>query len=356
MLYRERYNKLGLFYTWRCTGACAHCVANSSPKRREKIDFALARDIVRDAISLGFKVLSFTGGESLLYEREVLALARMASREGGMSVLVMTNGFWARSERQADAFARQLADSGVSHVCISTDKHHVEAGLPFDSVWNGVRAARAHGLKVKCQYARMKADRELEEFTQIAEAEKVRFDVAGTQPFGRGASFDRALLPSDDQVEDALCPVNPNILPSLQVIQCCDGSLLTERAPPSHPVVLGDLSEESLEEIILGARRGEDALLTAFNVWGPKKLGRLLGSDFWKCAEEPPFYSTCDLCCRLLCDPERVNELRQIVADPRMKLKIQRHAQIMETLDSKRSDLDPEWEVDVPEDTVNSRR
>lgn len=344
----DSYRRLSLHYTYQCTIACEHCITVSSPQRTERVPFAVAEEAVATAIELGFYQLAFTGGEALIHKDEVFTLTRRAST-AGLNVLIMTNGFWARNEHGARRMADEMADVGVSHVCVSTDRYHIGQGLPFEVCFTAARELKDRRIKAKVQYARERDDPFADAFLEEARRQGLVVDVFPIYPFGRAARFERALLLYDEEAPDVRCPFGPLIMPDLQVIKCCGGDYVSERAHDEHPAVLGDLRHESFRDIITRALRGDDVLTMAFCAWGPKKLGQVLGEDFWKTEELAPFYGMCDLCCRLLNDPERVERLREKLSDPAQRRKIRRHAAMIDAFDRNgggRGRWDKSWDYD----------
>jgi Fe-coproporphyrin III synthase len=74
----------------RCNLRCLHCYSDSGPAVSEHLDIDLLREVVADAASLGYAVISVSGGEPLLYPSlsELLRVAHSA----GMATTVTTNG------------------------------------------------------------------------------------------------------------------------------------------------------------------------------------------------------------------------------------------------------------------------
>ncbi len=71
---------------------CRHCYSNSGPWERTELEPSLVSDVVADAASIGYQVLSISGGEPFLYPglSEVLRRARTS----GMRTTVTTNGYF----------------------------------------------------------------------------------------------------------------------------------------------------------------------------------------------------------------------------------------------------------------------
>ena len=76
--------------TRTCNLACRHCYSMSGPDQRESVEPALIRRLIDDAAAAGYRRVSFSGGEPLMYPalRDLLTHARSA----GLSTSVTTNG------------------------------------------------------------------------------------------------------------------------------------------------------------------------------------------------------------------------------------------------------------------------
>jgi MoaA/NifB/PqqE/SkfB family radical SAM enzyme len=74
----------------RCNLACAHCYSASSPWSTTTLDVGLLCDAIRDAADLGYRTVSVSGGEPLLYPE--LAAVLSFARELGLKTTVTTNG------------------------------------------------------------------------------------------------------------------------------------------------------------------------------------------------------------------------------------------------------------------------
>lgn len=123
--------------TTRCNLACAHCYSNSSPRATAALPADLVCRAIEDAAQLGFKIVSLSGGEPLVYDglgEIVETVTRCGSR-----VNLVSNGILIRSARY-----ERLAGS-FSVVALSLDglreRHNAIRGsaTSFDQV----RAAAA---------------------------------------------------------------------------------------------------------------------------------------------------------------------------------------------------------------------
>jgi MoaA/NifB/PqqE/SkfB family radical SAM enzyme len=79
---------------------CLHCYSNSSPSERDDLPEDLLRRAITDAAAAGYNVVSFSGGEPLLY-RGLSGLLNHASQLG-MHTTVTTNGMLSDPRRLAN--------------------------------------------------------------------------------------------------------------------------------------------------------------------------------------------------------------------------------------------------------------
>src|SRR5262245_46409915 len=136
---------VGLVYTRTCPLACAHCIAEPSPQARGRMDPEQVRGFL-PVIRQFTEHVSFTGGEPLLYHREIVELT-VEARRLGLAVSVVTGSGWAKSEAIARQRIGELADAGVHRIVVSWDAYH-EAFAAREMVLAVARAACEAGLRV----------------------------------------------------------------------------------------------------------------------------------------------------------------------------------------------------------------
>lgn len=81
---------LQLHATRRCNLECLHCYSRSGPRERDELPVAVVRDLLDDAAAEGYRVVSLSGGEPLLYRG--LAETVRHARSLGLACAVITNG------------------------------------------------------------------------------------------------------------------------------------------------------------------------------------------------------------------------------------------------------------------------
>jgi len=93
----HRVPELQLQPTRGCNLACAHCCTSSGPELREAVDLETLTRCLTDATVLGYRRLTVSGGEPLLYPALAGLLAR--ARALGMWTTVISNGMLATPAR-----------------------------------------------------------------------------------------------------------------------------------------------------------------------------------------------------------------------------------------------------------------
>src|SRR2546425_8439403 len=81
---------LQLHPTKRCNLRCLHCYSNSAPTERDEQDVSRLMGAIADAAAQGYRVVSISGGEPLLYSALPSLLAE--ARRHGLHTTVTTNG------------------------------------------------------------------------------------------------------------------------------------------------------------------------------------------------------------------------------------------------------------------------
>jgi len=137
---------LSIITTYRCSSACENCCFQCNPLRKEILSVAEMKKYIKEAVDIfpSIKVLVLTGGECFLLQKGLDALIEYATNLG-LSVRVVTNGFWAKDYFKALSRVKELADVGLKEINFSTGDEHLRY-VPFDSVKNGLLASIANGL------------------------------------------------------------------------------------------------------------------------------------------------------------------------------------------------------------------
>lgn len=214
-------------------------------------------------------------------------------------------------------------------ISFSTDVYHQRA-IPLENVKNGVWAAKQAGRLYNVAVCTDNQEnpqfkQTMTELHSIVEDENIR--VAITFPVGRAQKY-AAHLTYETTTEPTPCACDtansPVVFPDGNVIACI-GPILT--LPPTHPLHLGNLRQERLQEIL--DRAEMNPFLHTIRTWGPKKLIELL-KDHGQAELLPKEYvkdCVCDGCYKLLSNKQIVEALTPILQDEK-NMKILAYARV----------------------------
>jgi hypothetical protein len=129
----------GLLLSYKCTGACKHCMYSCSPEW--DADWISEADITnylsqlsatikpspygRDSIDLNSGI-HFTGGEPFLNFNLLLQATKIAYELGIASTFVETNCYWCGNDEVAEDKLRQLKDAGLKGIMLSVNPFILE--------------------------------------------------------------------------------------------------------------------------------------------------------------------------------------------------------------------------------------
>jgi hypothetical protein len=119
---------LHLLLTYQYNFECDHCFVWGSPRQAGVFTLDAFDEVLRQARQAGtVEWIYFEGGEPFLYYGTLLAAARR-SAEAGFRVGVVSNAYWAISERDAVECLRPFAGL-VGDLSISSDLYHYDEPL-----------------------------------------------------------------------------------------------------------------------------------------------------------------------------------------------------------------------------------
>lgn len=159
-----------LITTFRCNAACVECCFGCRPERGRTMSLDEMKhyvDACMDAYPEFISRLSLTGGECFLLGKNLDGIIRYGT-DKGLSVGLVSNGYWGKS--YAGAFSRisELKECGLKSICFSVGNDHQHL-LPLRNCRNAVVASARTGYTVelrmestrfgKCDiYERLKTD------------------------------------------------------------------------------------------------------------------------------------------------------------------------------------------------------
>lgn len=266
---------LHLLLTYQCTYECDHCFVWSGPFQTGTMSLNTIEHILDQAELLDtIEWIYFEGGEAFLYYA-ILQGGVLRAKERGFKVGIVTNAYWAHSERDALEWLRPLAGS-IDDLSISSDSYHGSArtrGNPD----NARVAAQQLGIPVN--------------FISIAEPEESRecsTQSAGESAVvyrGRAAELLASRVPALPWKQFTACPWEDLRHPQrvhvdpFGYLHICQG------------IAVGNLLERPLTEILAEFNPAEHPIIGPLLDGGPAALVRR-----YDLAHEDGYADYCHLC------------------------------------------------------------
>ncbi len=137
---------LHLLLTYQCLYECDHCFAWGSPRQSGTMSLRQIEDILQQAADLGtIEWIYFEGGEPFLYHA-ILQRSLQTAAAMGFKVGIVSNGYWATTEDDAEEWLRPMAGL-LQDLSISTDRYHGDRDVSEEAE-NARAAAEALGVPV----------------------------------------------------------------------------------------------------------------------------------------------------------------------------------------------------------------
>jgi organic radical activating enzyme len=308
---------IGLLMTFRCQVACPHCIIEAGPHRTEHMRLDDTFDWIEQIAAYRdghIRVVSLTGGEPFIDLGALKAISEFAERQG-LFVSAVTNAYWADTPERAVRILEEL--SALKMLQISSDVYH-QKHIPFERVKNAVGASRACQVPFTLAVC-TENDKDPDYLALMRQLEKITdpesiytaitFRAGRALKKGDGHHYE---LSPDPPITSCGAGSSPIIFPDGRVIACIGPIIdLTE----AHPLVLGNLNHNTLEEILDGAE--VNPILHAIRLWGPRKLIAMLQSAGLG-THLPDQYikdSVCHACYELMSRPAITQFLEELSRD-----------------------------------------
>ncbi len=308
----DRLSVVGLMYTRTCPLECQHCISNSSPKIRERMQFREAMEYVQIVPGVSDQIC-FTGGEPFLFFKDHVELVRQA-KALGLVVSLVSGAGWVRTESGAARRVRAIAQAGLTCLCISWDQYH-EAYTSPDRATMLARLAIEAGLKVRVRVT-VSGNCSGERHQKLFEGLPVTMEYNSLVRLGRAETLEESHFVTVDEPPRGTCSIvySPIVEPDGNVFACCGPAHFCRR--PS-PLYLGNAKQESLGTIL--RRALEDPVLDLIHNLGPYGLYHLLKDmpekETPKVKKRGRYASICELCLDLTNDPLLVDTIRQTLSN-----------------------------------------
>lgn len=118
--------KIGLITTFRCNAACDNCCFGCRPERGRTMTIDEMKhyvDICMDAYPDSIKYLDLTGGECFLLGNDLDEIVSYG-KERGLSVALVSNGYWGKSYSSALERIIKLKAAGLKSIAFSVGDDH----------------------------------------------------------------------------------------------------------------------------------------------------------------------------------------------------------------------------------------
>lgn len=274
-----------LLLTYKCNASCDHCFLSCGPSREGLISLDEVRKYVEDATAAPYINHFFIeGGEPFLYPRLLRdAVAEITAR--GFWLGILTNGFWATSEREACVSLEPLVEAGLSSIGISTDAWH-NRFVPVERAELAARVAGEMGLDANLMACTGGADGE----TVLARIRKDGLDISPSPVScrGRAATSDECQTKNHKWQKLTDCPEPFGGSSRVHLgqdgqIHLCQGLLL------GH-----DARQKPLVEIFADFKVEDHPVCAALSAGGPAALARLAAS--YGFVSRDKYADGCQLC------------------------------------------------------------
>lgn len=310
-----RYNTLGIQVTNLCNMTCAHCITDSSPSARGDLDWPDIDAAVRSAAP-HVDGVCVTGGEPLL--RRDLTLQTIAlTRELGLRSSMVSNGYWAKRPELGRPTIHELIGAGLQKLAISFDRFHNRL-ISDVAIANLLEISESLPLEIQLQYCGNCDDDAYDVATGFAARYDITLLTATVLPFGRGLQLARRDDADIDQVPDTACgvAVRPVLTPEGDLYTCCGPA---RGASPLSPLRLTAPDAAGVGDALgCGA---SDPILNTIYMKGPRALlPHLSPETVERVGARLLDNSICSLCRTITDDADAVAELRDALADDRMRL------------------------------------
>jgi hypothetical protein len=325
---RDRISSITILLTYRCPASCDHCVFESSPRNKAKVDVDVARRFIEAASRQSPPpVVGFSGGEPFLRLEEMRELVVFAASHGMISEVISSSA-WVRNEAHARTVLSDLAACGMSTYCTSIDRFHTPY-VKADRMRIAILAAHEAGMhvilnsQIDAELKRGGKDAVLDYMSGVVDLpvsflSQFQINPLVTTPVGRARNEvdDFVYDPTKDMNEG--CPMATEIVtlsPYGFLYPCC-GMVLGEDPERAGLFIQDDLTERSVEDIaaILHDLK-RDLFFKIMQVMGPYRLLTELKRRNPALAIRDRYVGSCDACLEFTNNAEVAQEARAFLME-----------------------------------------
>lgn len=245
-------DNMAFFYTHKCNVACAHCVYSCNSKRKEKMNPKTVARQLKEAKEAGIKKVGFSGGEPLLYKKELLGLIRKA-KELGLRTSTISNGFWATDKNKTVQMINELKKSGLDELKISVGSFHQQF-IPIENIVRILQEKETFYPILLSLYFDKTRDEDLLEIGELlSKQKKVWVGFSRIMPFGRAKKLPAKKFFYGEMIKEKCLFRVPVVTPNQDSFICCFGSLKGRNSL----FFIGNAEKKPLKEIINEYRKNK---------------------------------------------------------------------------------------------------
>ncbi|MCJ7715201.1 MAG: radical SAM protein [Anaerolineales bacterium] len=274
-------SEIHFLLTYRCNFECDHCFLYCSPKSQGTFTINQVDQVLEEALKIGsIEWIYFEGGEPMLYYPLLVESVRRAHQKG-FQVGIVSNGYGANSEEDAELWLKPLAEAGLSYLSISNDTFHYG-----DQVDNPASIASAATSKLGINSSPICIEPPEVQESGSADGIKGQTVIGGGAKFrGRAADTLTEGLPRRPWEELRECPDEDLVHPSrvhvdsFGNIHICQG------------ISIGNFWEKPFSEIMASYHPDDHPICGPLNRGGPAELVKELTLN-----PEEGYVDECHLC------------------------------------------------------------
>lgn len=231
---------LALAYTYKCNFKCKHCLNESGPSHSKRIGLSMAKKIARYAIKNHYETISITGGESLIFESEILKLLKYIKKNSNLSTTIFTNAYWAINFESTYKRLLKLKEAGLNEINVSWDIFHSQY-VKISNVFNLLEASNKLGIKFNLSTLNIdKNNKDVKKLFHEASRARTSQIIKSGRAKKLPSKYFNSFAIKQIQMN---CPYVGNILigPNCDVFACCSSVLDIQK---TSPLYFGNLKKD----------------------------------------------------------------------------------------------------------------
>ena len=282
-------------YSTRCNIQCNHCVAAGEQLVTTKMELHQAKDSIDELAKAGVTGISFTAGEPTIYFNDLLELLELC-RSHNIYTRVVTNSSWAKSSTSAKTHIAALTNAGLCQLRLSYSRWHGEH-VPTTNILHAARGCMNAGLDYFVSFVTDFSQKD-ETYENFLRDNVLKFFPEPLIYSGRAKNYLKEKICTDYQ--DNRCAMNCYLAPDFNMYACCDaGNHFTK----TNVFFLGNLKTHSAK--LLFTKSDQNLLFDCVRNLGLSAIASYSGMP----SREIVTYRKCELCEKLLNNPETFNKL-----------------------------------------------